>query len=189
MSAVSRNALLAQLVEQLPLKQTVAGSNPARRTKIGLTGLFFLTMIFMNIIFDYNRTLFNPENNQLYEGVYEILDNLSKEHQLFLFSYNEFGREKFMKDIDITKFFSKIALVENKNEENMSALIENNPDKTTFIVGDRLRDEIAIGNKLGYQTIWLRKGKFASELPASADEHPKHTINSIEEIYNIIKNS
>ena len=27
-------APLAQLVEQLPLKQTVAGSNPARRTKV-----------------------------------------------------------------------------------------------------------------------------------------------------------
>ena len=27
-----RNALIAQLVEQLPFKETVAGSNPAKRT-------------------------------------------------------------------------------------------------------------------------------------------------------------
>ena len=59
----------------------------------------------MNIIFDYNRTLFNPETGRLYGGVYELLEKLYQEFSLFLFSYDEFGRDKFMKDSKIEKFF------------------------------------------------------------------------------------
>jgi FMN phosphatase YigB (HAD superfamily) len=141
----------------------------------------------MNIIFDYNRTLFDPENGGLYESVYETLEKLSKEHKLFLFSYNEFGRDKFMKDVHIDNFFSKISLVENKDEKSMSLLIKDSSTDRTFVVGDSLRNEISIGNKLGYETIWLRKGKFAFELPRNKNEEPSYIINSLGEIFEILK--
>jgi hypothetical protein len=43
--ASKKFALLAQLVEQLPLKQTVVGSNPTRRTDPPLARRHFLTLI------------------------------------------------------------------------------------------------------------------------------------------------
>lgn len=141
----------------------------------------------MNIIFDYNRTLFNPESGRLYDNVPLILKRLSKEFSLFLFSYNEFGREKFMKDVEIEKLFKNISLVVSKNKETMSQLTIEFPANITLVVGDSLRDEIAIGNELGYETVWLKKGKFASETPRNEKEKPKYTISELEEIFEILK--
>jgi FMN phosphatase YigB (HAD superfamily) len=141
----------------------------------------------MYIIFDYNRTLFDPENNRLYDGVFEVIEELSHNYSLFLFSYNEFGREKFMEDIGIRKFFKNIALIEEKNETNMLQLTHGFPAETTLVVGDSLRDEITIGNKLGYESIWLKKGKYAVETPRNAQEKPKYTIHSLDEIFEILK--
>lgn len=140
----------------------------------------------MNIIFDYNGTLFDPENNDLYKGAYEVLEALSKDHKLYLFSYNEFGREKFMKDVNIDKFFAKISLVDNKDEKSMSRLIEDNPTDLTFVIGDSLMSEIYLGNKLGYETVRLKQGRFSAELPRNEYENPKYYINSIEEIFNVL---
>lgn len=142
----------------------------------------------MNIIFDYNRTLFDPESGRLYDNVRSILERLSKnEFALFLFSYNEFGREKFMKDVEIEKLFKNISLVESKNKATMSQLTIGFPANITLVVGDSLRDEIAIGNELGYETVWLKKGKFASETPRNEKEKPKYTIGELEEIFEILK--
>ena len=139
----------------------------------------------VNIIFDYNRTLFNPDENKLYDGVYELLEKLYKEFSLFLFSYDEFGRDKFMKDSKIERFFKNVALVNEKSETNMLQLVEAFPAEITLVVGDSLRDEIAIGNELGYETVWLKKGKFASETPRKEKEKPKYTIHALEEIFEI----
>lgn len=142
----------------------------------------------MNIIFDYNRTLFDPEKGGLHAGVYEILKKLSKRHKLFLISYNEFGREKFMKNVGIEKFFANVSLVENKNKVSMLALTDGlNLSGVTFVIGDSLRDEITIGNELGYETIWLKKSKFASETPRNEREKPKHIINELAEIFEILE--
>jgi|SRR3989338_6468383 len=143
----------------------------------------------MKIIFDYNRTLFDPEKGGLYSGVYEILEKLSKKHKLFLISYNEFGREKFMKDVGIEKFFANISLVENKDKISMLALTGGlNFSEIIFVIGDSLRDEITVGNELGYETVWLKKGKFASEKPRNEKENPKYIINELEEIFEILNN-
>lgn len=141
----------------------------------------------MNIVFDYNRTLFDPERGELYEGIYDVLENLSKKHKLFLFSYDEFGRENLFRKMKIDQFFSKIDFVEGKNEKSMLELVENASTDTTFVIGDSLRDEICLGNKLGYETVWLKNGKFSSEVPYSGCEKPKYVISSVNEIFDILE--
>lgn len=140
-----------------------------------------------NIIFDYNRTLYNPDEHKLYDGVYELLEKLQMKFSLFLYSYNELGRDKFMKDSKIEKFFKSIALVDKKTEETMHNLITPFPAKTTLVVGDSLRDEIRIGNELGYETIWLKKGKFSNETPRTEKEKPTYIISELEEVVEILK--
>ncbi len=41
-------------------------------------------------------------------------------------------------------------------------MIKGDPKKTIFI-GDRVRSELEIGNKLGATTIWVKQGIFADE--------------------------
>lgn len=138
----------------------------------------------MKIIFDYNRTLFNPDTDSLYQGVVELLQKLSENNELFLISRNEPGRENRLKEIGIKKYFNNLAFVEDKTAELFIRLV--GPRKNVFVVGDRVKEEITIGNKLGFKTIWVQQGKFAAELPSNALEQATFTVKNIQEIQSII---
>lgn len=51
--------------------------------------------------------------------------------------------------------------------------------KLTMVVGDRVRSEIEIGNKLRTITIWVKQGRFCEETPLSKFQEPKFIINSL----------
>lgn len=140
----------------------------------------------MKIIFDYNRTIFDPEKNKLYFGVFEMLKRLASKHDLFLISRNEPRRKDRFEKLGIKKYFQKIRFVDEKNEETFKALIGDS--KNVLVVGDSIRDEIKIGNKLGLITIRLKNGKFANEMPASLEEEPMFNISKITELEKIILN-
>ena len=105
----------------------------------------------MKIIFDFNRTIFNPETGTLYAGVVDLLILLSKNHDLFLISQNEPGRKENFQKLGISDYFKKIVFVEEKTKSVFEELSESAKD--VMVVGDRLRGEILIGKQLGVTTI------------------------------------
>lgn len=140
----------------------------------------------MKIIFDYNRTIFDPEAGELYPGVFDLIDELNLKHDLYLVSKAEAGRKEVLSNLGIDKFFKKVVFTDNKSKGTFEEIIES--EKRVIVVGDRVRGEITIGNKLNCITVWVRQGKFSEEYPESEIEIPKHTINNIEELREIIKN-
>ena len=140
----------------------------------------------MKIILDYNRTIFDPEKNELYSGVFEMLKRLANKHELFLISRNEPNRKDWFEKLGIKNYFQKTIFVDEKNAEIFKDLIGDS--KKVLVVGDSIRDEIKIGNNLGLIAIRLKKGKFANELPASLEEEPMFNISEITELEKIILN-
>jgi len=138
----------------------------------------------MKIIFDYNRTIFNPEADSLYQGVVKLLQDLSKKNELFLISRNEPGRKNKLKKLGIEQYFENITFVEEKTIELFKELAQG--DKNILVIGDRVKEEICIGNQLNFITIWVQQGKFANELPTKSEEKPSFTVKNIEEIKNIV---
>lgn len=112
-----------------------------------------------------------------------MLRNLSKNNELFLISRNEPGRKDRFEKLGIKSYFRKIVFVENKTKKVFKSLIQNSKD--VIIVGDRVREEISLGNQLGFITIWVQQGKFSSELPREAGR-PDYTISNICELQDII---
>lgn len=139
----------------------------------------------MKIIFDYNRTIFNPEKQELYSGVLELINTLSQKHDLFLISKKEEGRQEMFDSLGINTFFKKIVFTENKSVELFKEITNNMSD--TVVVGDRVRGEISIGNELNYTTVWVKQSKFSNEQPLNERQQAKHTINDIRELEEIIK--
>lgn len=137
----------------------------------------------MKIIFDYNRTLFDPEIDTLYDGVADLLRFLHGKHELFLVSRNEPGRGDRLKDFGIESYFHKTAFVEEKTRQVFLDLISDAKD--VIVIGDRAVEEIAIGNEMRFVTVWLRQGKFSREVPTEAQQ-PTHIIRDIRELENII---
>lgn len=134
----------------------------------------------MKIIFDYNRTLFNPESGKLYPGTIELLKMLYKKYQLFLITKNEPGRDQKITEFGIKEYFQDIAFVDKKTIEIFKKLV--NESESVMVVGDRVKDEIKIGNKLGYTTVWIRQGKFAKEYPVFPEECPDYAIFNLNEL-------
>ncbi len=54
------------------------------------------------------------------------------------------------------------------------------------MIGDRIKNEIKIANKVGIKTIWYKNGKFKDELPNADYEYPDYIITEIEELPKIL---
>lgn len=140
----------------------------------------------MTIIFDFNRTLYNPETAALMPGALQLLEALrATGHTLYLVSKKEAGREAKPETLGINSFFTQMYFVEEKGEA-LKKIISASPTPV-FVVGDYLYEEVRIGNKLGAKTIWFKAGRFANLLPEEADDEPWRSVTSLEEVLPLIR--
>lgn len=146
-------------------------------------GPFYLHI--MHIIFDYNRTLFNPETGTLYEGVLDVLTQLSKRHTLSLVTRLEPGRQDVFQTLGIADFFKHTMFVAKKTIEDFASIITT--PTHTIIVGDRLADEIQIAALLDCISVWVKQGKFVDDDVHNKDIQPRHIIRDIRELLDVIK--
>lgn len=139
------------------------------------------------IIFDFNRTIYDPESKSLRIGALECLKSLSENHILFLVVKGGEERQEMIKSLDIEHFFKSISIQEEKTVEQFKGFQKMLDANTAwFVVGDRTRKEIKYGNICNMTTIWLKDGKFANEEPENEDEKPNFTISKLSEIENIV---
>ena len=142
------------------------------------------------IIFDFNRTLFNPEENKLDEKAILVLTELKKRgHKLILVGKGGYERKKLISGLGIESFFDFIDIREEKSPEQFEQAIKKfiGNKQAIYSIGDRVKKEIKFSNQLGLNTIWLKKGKFENELPENESEKPNYTITNILDVLEIIK--
>lgn len=136
-------------------------------------------------IFDWKRTLYNPENQDLIEGSEEVLQHLgSSGIKLFLVGKDPTGDMPDEIDrLGVTDYFTEINLVtNNKTLNDIGRFIDPKHPDRALIIGDRVRSEIEIGNRLGSQTVWIKNGKFAYESPETETQIPNYTLTTIAEL-------
>lgn len=140
------------------------------------------------IIFDFNRTLYDPEKEKLFLGVKKVIYSLTdKGFTLFLISAGQKTTKETIGKSGIKQFFKKITVSKSKSLQDFKKLISSGVSlEKSYVIGDRVKSEIKKGNRLGMKTIWIRKGKFARELPRSIEEQPTFTVQSITEVLRII---
>jgi FMN phosphatase YigB (HAD superfamily) len=139
------------------------------------------------IIFDFNRTLFEPDSGQLAADAEEVLqDARDKGYTLVLLAKAKPSRDKVLASLGIGDYFAETHLVEAKRLHMLRGIAErHNADLAqSFVVGDRALGEVQLGYKAGWRTIWLQAGKFASELPSGYA--PDHTITTLSQVTSII---
>lgn len=138
------------------------------------------------IIFDFNRTLYDPDMGSLIAGCLEVLEALSHKYRLVLITTETGSRGKLIYDLGLRQFFQKVVMASSKSKEvflNCCKELGVSPDEV-MVVGDRVRGEIAIGNELGMFTVQFQNGPFAKELPEDESERPKIIIKKLEELLN-----
>lgn len=147
------------------------------------------------IIFDWGRTLYNPETGLLFPETKDVLNTMqSRGYTLAIVALATAGESKIQERLRIieeeqlTQFFASIKFdIANKDRLYASMLAELGASpKQTVIVDDRVIRGIQWGNAHGCTTVWVQNGKFAHEVP---DEHtgvPNHTITSIGGLSNVL---
>jgi FMN phosphatase YigB (HAD superfamily) len=138
------------------------------------------------LIFDFKRTLFDPDTNKLIPGAINLLQNLKRRnYKLCLLTKKpQEGRLDQISQLGLDKYFLYIGIVEeNKTEQDMQACLKamSLSASEVAVVGDRIRSELALGKRMGMKTIWYQVGKFANELPLNSLEDPDHTITKLED--------
>lgn len=141
------------------------------------------------IIFDFFRTLFNPETQRLIPEAKTVLRNLRKRgFKLILISRQETGRTRTIKSTGLAPFFERILVTKKKSAALLRRALHAQRAnlRCSFVVGDRAREEIALGNKIGCTTIWVKQGKFANERPRTKQEEPTITVRKLKQLPDVI---
>ena len=137
------------------------------------------------IIWDFNRTLYDPDTGTLIENAKETVQHgFESGYVNILFSKNTIGHTTV--DQILAAFFLRAyfdAIIENaeKNINHLTAQLANyHLDKSnSFFISDRAWTDIPLGNTLGFRTVWFQNGKFAHEKPRTKFEQPRYIINTL----------
>ncbi len=142
------------------------------------------------VIFDFNRTLYDPENGAFMEGAIASLEALKREgFLLFLIGKGTEERASLINELGLHRYFDEIIVKEEKEPEDFEYLKKKYSFADFYAIGDRVKKEITFGNRCGFKTIWFKKGKFAGELPESRQEKPWKTIRGFDELLPAMKDS
>lgn len=102
------------------------------------------------IIFDFYKTIFNPQTNRMYWGMKALLINLSVNNRLILITTGTSIREKQVQGTEIRRYFDRVIVCTKKTPRIYKQF---DAQMKPIVVGDRIEEEITIGKKLGYRTI------------------------------------
>lgn len=144
------------------------------------------------VIFDWGRTLYDPDTKDVFPGVPGILKHIRSKYELAIVCLATDGdinrRIKVMEANGIKDLFSKILIAkEGKDKLFEQALSElGYSPEHTVIVDDRTIRGIQWGNQQGATTIWMKQGKFSEELPNTETGQPDYIISNIREILAIL---
>ena len=141
------------------------------------------------IIFDFMRTLYDPDEKSIVRGTLELLKSLRNAGFILILISTEIGNKADpITQTGITPYFEKIILTREKSERDFKEIQTDVPHdpQASYVIGDRVRGEIKIGNLCGYQTIWVKKGKFAAQDPRTAAETPRYTVTELPQIKRIV---
>jgi len=130
-------------------------------------------------IMDYNRTLFDPDNNGLISGAVELLNGLKfLGATMILVSKNEPGREGRLYELGIVDFFEEVLFVDGKTEALFQEVIARYQAEKVYVIGDHPYQEIRAGNQTGAFTIQFKQGRFAKLAPEiDADKPDAEIVN------------
>jgi FMN phosphatase YigB (HAD superfamily) len=140
------------------------------------------------VLFDWGRTLYDTEANNLFSGVSEMLRELSKRFDLVLVSLAKNDspeeRRKKIEASGIAGYFKFVFIGgEDKDAMYEEALLKLNLQAAeVIIVDDRMIRGIAWGNRVGATTVWFRNGKFSDEVSTKETGNPTFVVGTITEL-------
>lgn len=144
--------------------------------------------MFDTVIFDWKRTLYDPDKKILIDGALDLLAFLKGKNIPIVLMGK--GGEDMNDEVDrlgVRQYFAEIVFAEGEKDPKVFAKYLTKNPKNTLFIGDRVRSELEIGKRLGATTIWVKQGKFADELPENKEQEPDYTVSNLSECKQLLK--
>lgn len=135
------------------------------------------------VLFDFNRTLYNPDTDALNEYARELLSHLQQRGiPLFMVCKGGEERKKKIEELGLLPFFQRVIVTERKGLVDFFSCRSEYPDAQWIAIGDRLVEELRYAKEAGMETVWFRNGRFAHEQPAQTGIHPGYVVFNLTEV-------
>jgi|SRR3989344_2279801 len=144
------------------------------------------------VIFDWGRTIYDPESQQLFPQTEQVLSNLTfRQLRLGLVSIADTSIEDRHEDLrrfGISHFFQAVQIFGRREQKDFTEVLQGLRVEASrsAVVGDNLGREITLGNRIGAYTIWTRQRLSGVYVPRNAEEMPKAIIEAIPELVSLI---
>lgn len=146
-----------------------------------------LKLMIKTVIFDWKRTLYDPDTGMLIDGALKILESIkNKRITMVLIGKGGDDMEEEADRLGIRKYFFKIVFAQGEKELNTFKKFVSDNAEETIIIGDRVRSELEIGHNLGALTIWVKQGKFASEESENSNQEPTYKVKNLDECQKLL---
>ncbi len=111
------------------------------------------------VIFDFNKTLYDPDKKKAIEGSIELLQSLKENHILILISFDKEQRRAIAQTL-FGEYFTEMLFVDEKTISVVKGILEKYDCEPAdcALIGDTFEDEIIIGKELGCITIHFHQG-------------------------------
>lgn len=130
---------------------------------------------------------------KLYSDTKMILEILSKEYKLGIIANQSLGTKQRLDNWDIGKYFDVVVASAEagcaKPDLKIFKLALEQAScmpNESFMIGDRLDNDIVPANQLGMKTVWVRQGFAKYQNVKNANEQPDYTIEAIYELTEIL---
>jgi len=132
------------------------------------------------------RTLYNPEEGQLFDGVLPMLTSFKEKGiKQGLISFGGAEKRQLIEGLDLGKILDWYRVVEEKKPEVFKSFLEEfdlKPEEV-LVVGDLANEEIAVGSGIGAKTVWLKWGAFSN---VETFITPDYTIDNITKLKGVV---
>lgn len=176
------------------IKKTIAGSNVTYNEFMDRLAQSVGDFKSVCTSFGLKPAPWNSDDEVVYPEAENCLRVLSKRYNIGVIANQNPGSKERLEKIGLLKY---IDLVIASAEEGVAK-----PDLRIFqialeradckpeeavMVGDRIDNDIIPANKIGMKTVWIRQGFGGLVKPQAAAEKPDYTINSLNELFEIIE--
>jgi ribonucleotide monophosphatase NagD (HAD superfamily) len=139
------------------------------------------------VIFDWKRTLYDPDSRELISGATELLEFLA-ENDVPMALIGKGGQEMHteLDRLSLRSYFFSVLYREGNKQPDWYVDTISGFHSGMIFVGDKPDSEIQVGNRLGSCTIRVRQGEFADEEPMTPEEVADYTVSSLRQTQQLI---
>lgn len=148
------------------------------------------------VIFDWGRTLFDSAHKTEFPEAEEVLKfcqarGLRLATVSLVSAVSNATLEERIQQVERSplRTYFELALVTDVDKDVLFDRVVSHfglPREEILIVDDRVIRGIRYGNEHGHPTVWIKKGKFAGELPNEATGLPSYVISELARLPKIL---